>query len=237
MSIKVRIDRLWDRIFSFKVDDTAGEDQLRIPVVFESANGTQVSIEERKQSPTGNAMNVQIGPSDIISNIPVVLDYDHHQIHEGETFRWSVYVSSLASGNNKDIRFVVPNITIPAGTSAVARCPHFRFEVVSSDLCQIFLYEIPTFTGNGSQRTPIAMERNGSYTSKLQVWEDPTISVVGTQLFQGLLLTTKNNAGALGGSFDEFILKNNTEYAFRATSGAAGNKVLMRFVWYEDLGT
>lgn len=181
-------------------------------------------------------LRVYGGPTDVVGDLPVVIDYDHHQIHEGETFRWSVYTASLGNGVNKDIRFVVPNITIPAGVNPVARCPHFRFEVVSSDLCNIYLYETPTFTGNGSQRTPVAMERNGTYTPKLQVWEDPTITVVGTQIFQGLLLTTKNNAGALGGSFDEFILKNNTEYAFRATSGAAGNKVLMRFVWYEDLG-
>jgi len=39
MAIKLRIDRLWDRIFSFKVDDTAGEDNLRLPVVIESEEG------------------------------------------------------------------------------------------------------------------------------------------------------------------------------------------------------
>jgi hypothetical protein len=60
MSIKVRLDRLWDRVFSFKVDDTAGEDNLRIPILLETANGDQID----KQNPL-NTSNASVHVSDI----------------------------------------------------------------------------------------------------------------------------------------------------------------------------
>lgn len=192
--------------------------------VVTDADGESANIEDRKQTPTGKALNVQIGPGDVISNIPVFMDFDHHQLHEGETFRWSVYVSSLASGVSKDIRLVVPNITIPSGVNPVGLCPHFRFEVVADSNGQLFMYETPTFTGNGT------------YTSKLQIWEDPTVSVVGSLIWQGVNFAAKQSAGHIDTAESEFVLKNNTSYLLRYTSGTAGLKLLLRMVWYEDLG-
>ena len=190
----------------------------------------------RSQTPKGDAIQVQIGPGDVISNIPVFIDYEHHQIHEGETFRWSVYTSSLAQNASKDIRFVVPDISIPDGVNPAEKCPHFRFEVVTSDAAQVFFYETPTITVAGTSRSTISLERNGTYSSKLQVWEDPTATTTGTLIWQGLLTVAKNNAGGLSSAVNEFVLKNNSEYLFRVTSAASSNKVLERFEWYEDLG-
>jgi hypothetical protein len=192
-------------------------------------------VETRTTTPTlTKAINVQIGPGDPISKIPVFITYDHHQLHEGEEFRWSVYVASLGNGSSKDIRLVVPDITIT--TNAVTQCPHLRFEFVASLGGDAYLYEAPTVTGNGTSRTPIPMERNGTYTPLLQIFEDPTVSVVGTQLWRGLLLSSKASAGNASDSSTEFVLKNNTSYLLRFTSGAPNNVVLIRMVWYEDKG-
>lgn len=181
-------------------------------------------------------LRVLIGPTDVISNIPVIQLYDHHQLHEGEIFRWSTYVASLANAANKDIRFTVPNITIPVGQNPVILTPHFRFEVVTSLGVLAYFYEAPTINAAGTQRTPIAMERNGTYTPKLTIFEDPTNTALGTLLWQGMTTTSKQAAGSTDDSSVEFVLKNNTTYLFRATSGTNSNQVLLRFVWYEDLG-
>lgn len=175
------------------------------------------------------------GPTDPISDVPVYIDYDHHQIHEGETFRWSNY-ATVGNGTSKDFRLSVPNITVPSGVPVVARMPHFRFEVVSSDSTDIFIYETPTFSGSGTLGTPVALERNGTYSAQLAIYSDPTAGTVGNLIWRGMLTTTKNSGGGINISENEFILKNNTEYLFRVTSGANGNKILTRFVWYEDLG-
>ncbi len=39
----------------------------------DAITGLSAAVEARKQTPTGNALNVQIGPGDPISNIPVVV--------------------------------------------------------------------------------------------------------------------------------------------------------------------
>jgi hypothetical protein len=63
------------------------------------------TVETRVQTPTKTkAINVQIGPGDVISNIPVMIDYEHHQIHEGETHSYSYLIGSLASSSNQDFR-------------------------------------------------------------------------------------------------------------------------------------
>lgn len=189
----------------------------------------------RSQTPTGSAIQVQIGPGDIISNLPVIISYDHHQIHEGETWRWSYYVPSLGINGIKDIRLSVPTSSTPL-LSAVVWCPHMRFEVVASDLATINLWEGVTATTAGTERLPINLERNGTYTPKLKIFEDTVAPTSSTMIWQGVVFGTKSVAGDIDGSQNEFVLKAGTDYLMRVTSGAAANKVLSRFVWYEDLG-
>ena len=181
-------------------------------------------------------LRVLIGPTDAISNIPVFMDFDHHQLHEGESFRWSVMsLAGLNATASKDIEFVVPLITIPSGNSVVGMCPHIRWEFVADGYCTAYIYEAPTVNARGTARTPIAMERNGTYTPGLAIYEDSTFTSTGTLIWQGLL-GSSGKVGGTDGATHEFVLRNNTNYLFRLTSGTAGLKYLMRFVWYEDLG-
>lgn len=192
-------------------------------------------IGPRTQNPSGDVLQVQIGPADVISNLPVVIEYDHHQIHEGETFRLSTYTPSLAQNSVKELRLSVPIIT--AGTLNIAAvCPHFRFEIVTSDAALINIWEGVTATTAGTERLPINLERNGTYVSKLKVFEDSSAPTTSTMLWQGFTTVAKNNAGGIDGSANEFVLKSGTDYLFRVTSQASSNKVLTRFLWYEDLG-
>lgn len=203
----------------------------------DATTALEAEVCARTQTPVGNALQVQIGPGDIISNLPVVMNYDHHQTHEGETFRYGNYTASLGNNASKDFRLVVPNIAgITDTPSAVRKCPHLRFEIVSSLGGVGYLYEAPTTTGNGTQRTPISTERNGTYTPNLQIWEDPTVTGVGTQLIVLLNTTSKQTTGGIDSSSFETVLKNNTVYLIRFTSSAASNQVLVRMIWYEDLG-
>lgn len=197
-------------------------------------SGLVAQVSARTQTPTGNALQVQIGPGDIISNLPVIQLYDHHQVHEGETWGWDFY-GSLGNAQVKDIEIIVPNIDL-TGSTAVVKCPHFRWEVISSVGGDAFLYEAPTITVAGTTRTPFNFERNGSYTCKTTIKEDPTVTVAGTQIWRGLIISGKVSAGGLDTTANERVLKNNTTYLFRFTSAGATNLTLMRFMWYEDLG-
>lgn len=186
-----------------------------------------------------NTIPVSTGHSDSIGDIPVVMDYGHHQIHEGEKWHWDILISNLASGSSYDIVFTVPNITITS--NAVTQCPHLEYDINANDLCSFFLYEGPTVTAaTGTARTPINFERNGTYTPLLTILDAPTVTATGTQIDAEYFLaaaTNQNKPTSRGGSPAEFVLKNNTKYLFRATSGATGCDIHIDFVWYEDHGT
>lgn len=205
---------------------------------------------------------VNIGPTDPISDIPVVMPYDHHKLHEGEMFRCSVYYGALAGafgtavGNTaadyRDVKIIVPVINSPA-TNEVTRCPHLRLEVVASAGGTVELYEAPTFVtpaGGLTQIPAVPMERNGTYTSKTTVFvaTTPSQNIIddsgatayaistGTILYRGLLTAGTGKASNASDSSVEFVLKNNTSYGLRFRSAGTSNEVLIRLVWYEDLG-
>jgi hypothetical protein len=151
-----------------------------------------------------------------------------------------VYIANLASGASRDIVLTVPNITIPVGEPTVVRMPHFRYAIDVNDLCNAFFYEGPTVTAaTGTPATPLNYERNGSYTVKLAILDAPTITAAGT-LIDSVYFQTASTPQAkvadAGGTPHEFVLKNNTKYLFRVTSGADGCDIHVTFDWYEDLG-
>ena len=187
-----------------------------------------------------SGVRVIIGPTDPMSNIPVFITFDHHQIHEGEAWHYDSYVLNLASAASYDIVFTVPNITIPAGVATVERMPHFRYEVQANDLCQAFLYEGPTVTAaTGADGAWINFERNGVYTAKTTILLAPTITATGTLIDTEYIIqaaaATKQGGGSSGFT-EEFILKNNTKYLYRVTSGNNGCDIHSNFFMYEDLG-
>ena len=109
-----------------------------------------------------------------------------------------------------------------------------------NDLCNVFLYEAPTVTAaTGTAKTPIAFERNGTYTPKLAILDAPTVTNAGTEIDSIYFLTASTPQSKIsntGNSPHEFVLKLNTKYLFRIDSGADGCDIHVDFTWYEDLG-
>lgn len=208
-----------------------------IGTIRDALTGLTAAVTARTQTPTGYVLRVQSGVHDVIAGLPVQIDYGQHQIHESEAWHYDIYVASLGVGASKNIRLVVPNISVPGDVPVAARMPHFRFAVDAADGIDVFLYEAPTFSANGTQRTPLNLDFNyAGAGAQLQVWEDPTVTATGTQKDRsGVLVSAAGKAGGKT-SIDEMILKNNTQYLLRVTSQANPNKALIDMHWYEDLG-
>jgi hypothetical protein len=194
------------------------------------------SIYPRNQSPTGNTLQVQIGPGDPISNMPVIIDYGHHQVHEGESFEffWQGSVNGV-----RNFRF-----TVPAVTPSI-NAPHMVAEVISdSTLTNLYWYEgIAAWTTGGNETTDSIHNRNRNSltTSTLRVYTSNTLPVNPTTVggtfnfWQGLLMTGRNGTSMTTREMQEWILKSNTEYLFQIITANASN-VLIRWLWYEDRG-
>lgn len=175
-------------------------------------------------------LHVAIGPYDPISRIPVVVDFAHHQIHEGEAYTCSLLVSALANNASKDIRMTVGSAT------PTTRTPHLVAQVVADGAAEVYLYEGGTVTG-GTALPAYNHNRNSTNVPGMVVAENPTVSALGSAIWVGLLTGSKQSSGSSDRALDEWDLKASTTYLLRVTStAAAGIKAVVRMNWYEDLG-
>lgn len=188
-------------------------------------------IETRAQTPTKTkAINVQIGPGDVISNLPVVILYDHHQNHEGEAYQWTN--KSAVNNTTKHIRLSVPNVT------ATTRTPHLLIFILADQITDIVLYEGTTWTSGGTQETTYCRNRNNvTIASGMKIYLTGgtalTVNAQGTAITSWYLTPAKVNTTV--DDTNEWILKTNTEYDLAITTSNNTN-VLVRLYWYEDQG-
>ncbi len=188
--------------------------------------GKTASVEARTQTPSRNALNVQIGPGDPISNIPVIVDWEHHQVHEGETHAVQYYTATVA-----DIKFalVVPTYSV------TVLAPHLVIEAgIYGGAGQIDVYEGATYTG-GTLMTAWNRNRNSVVTPGLQIYSGVT-SANGTLMPWTSFFASAEKTAQGARSASEFILKSNTTYRVDFTELAAATRLVLRFEWYEDLG-
>ena len=177
---------------------------------------------------SADGLRVFIGPTDPISDVPVTILYEHHQLHEGEAHQYTYAPAALSSGSSVDLRFVVGDLT------ATTRTPHAVIEVDCTVETWFYLYETPTTSANGTQQTVYNRNRNSSTTPASTVWLAPTVTSPGTLLTAGIIGSGRN--GSSSRESVEWDLKTSTTYLYRVTAKAASDNVCIRLMWYEDLG-
>lgn len=174
-------------------------------------------------------LRVYGGPTDPVSDIPVFIDFEHHQVHEGETFR----AQSLALSATTMFRF-----SVPAGYSPTIQAPHLIVSTaVYGGTLRMELFE--GFTGIPTPGTALLIRnrnRNYSAPSPATVSIHPvTGTLTGTTLLETTIIaagerSTDTRAGA------EWILKPGTDYLIVATEVAAFTDTFVHFDYYEDKG-
>lgn len=172
-------------------------------------------------------LRVFIGPTDPVSDLPVFVDYNHHQNHEGEAFQYTYPLTAINNGVTIYFRLVVPTYAV------LINGPHLWFEVDVLAQTTISLYESPNVTG-GNLQTTYCRNRNSTNTPGMTVYTAPTVNSSGTLLSQHTV--GDSTVGSAIAVFDEWLLKSNTTYLIAVLSSAAGNSVGLRLKWYEDLG-
>ena len=156
--------------------------------------------------------------------VPTIMS-DHSHIHKGEAYSASDKVTGLNTGDSFDI--LLKN---PAGNF-----PHFRVFEFDSDKSpgDIFIYEAPTTSADGTPLTLNNLNRNSSNTPDLSVFTEPTLSDVGTRLEYHQITGTKASGGSSQSATTEWILKTNTDYLVRFTAGANGTIIGWYIFFYE----
>jgi hypothetical protein len=184
-------------------------------------------VEARKQTPTGNALNVQVGPGDTISNIPIWLDLAEHQIHEGES-HYAQDARLAATTAVYKFAIVVPVFSNPI------QGPHMIVAAnVYNNAVRVDIYEGATYTG-GTALTVFNRNRNSAIV--------PGTSIIGGvtstdgSLVQSFFAGAGAKAAGNARSGSEWVLKSNTKYRIDVTAQVNPTDIITSFEFYEDLG-
>lgn len=164
------------------------------------------------------------------SSLLVGLDFDHHQVHEGESFQWTYGPAALANGASLDYRIVVGAVT------ATTRTPHLVIDIDSTVETWVYLYENPTTSSDGTAKVPLNRNRGSTATPNATFFEAPTVTGVGTLLTAYISGAGKSGGGAEPRGISEWVLKPSTVYLVRATAKTTGDNVAIRYQFYEDTG-
>jgi hypothetical protein len=172
----------------------------------------------------GSAAQIQM-QADGLTRALVVMEYEHHELHDGSMFRAGEEVG-LANNATRDILIVTPNS---------AKEAHLQYSISNTLEVEFEFYEDPTTTAAGTSVPSYNRNRNSLTAATTVFTHTPTVTATGT-----LLATRREGIGKTAGgsarSISEWILKRNSKYLLRLTSrGGAGttNYVNWWCVWYE----
>ena len=183
-----------------------------------------------KSKSGGNFRHIRIDAS---TETLQTIDYEHHEIHGGSTFRAQAFNDAIGAGNSVTIGF-----------RTGVKESHMLWEFVHEGDMTMTVLENPTITlSTGTNVTCKNSNRNSTKTSELQgygtaallagnITKDPTYSG-GTSISLKRSYATKGT-GTSGSRRQEVVLKTETPYIFKLTNNetsAGGGQI--RLEWYE----
>lgn len=187
-----------------------------------------MAVSAAVQSIAGQA----IDPSTYAHN---VIDYAHHELHDGDSFAAAGAVD-LAQSGTLIVTFTTPNTT---------RWAHLVPSVTGELETEFRLYEgfaVGTAHGGtvGTQVTAYNRNRNSTTAPTCTVYTGATAGTaapgtIGTALLQTWHWGSGKNLGGEGRSTTEWIAKQNTTYAIQIVNHVsnAANYVNWHLEWYE----
>lgn len=175
---------------------------------------------------TGDA-TYQTPRLDPITHALEVVDYTHHEVHDGNYFRSGMNYT-LANGDVAAIGFTTPNTTVWAHMT--------WFLETSSDGTFTVLEDVTSFSG-GASITPLNHNRNSGNASDMTLIRgmtgvSPITPTGGTTILSDVLSIGKGSDVSAGHG-EEFILKQNSKYLFQYTNGTSANVIRFVMEWYE----
>ena len=171
-----------------------------------------------------NGTNFRGLEQDEITRAMAVIDYAHHEIHEGDHFFVRDFVD-LGNSATRDILLISPNST---------KVAHLTLEIDHELEGSVKLYETTVTSANGTAIPRINRKRNGSDGSGMLVFHTPTVSAVGTLLEQDQKGSGNKFGNIANRASEEIMLKRNTKYLIRMTNITANNNLFNWTIdWYE----
>lgn len=166
----------------------------------------------------------------------IAIPPEHHEIHCGDSYT-AHHVADLGNGASIDYLITVPDWGDPVsgddpfGNQGI-KVAHFLGELSGESEADVFFYESPTITANGTALSVLNRNRNSSNVDLLAIYQGATVSATGTELEHTRFGSGRGVGGGVNRT-DEWVLKNNTSYLVRVTNlVTTSNYHSIRFQYY-----
>jgi len=167
----------------------------------------------------------RIASIDTATNTLQTIDYPHHEIHSGSHYFYTDSVE-LDSAATQDYLFTTPDTT---------KWIHLTYSATGSAITQIQLYEGSDKNGTTLQ-TVFNNDRNSLNTAGLTVHKGTSGGTTDGTLIEQLKSgssSAQSRTPTIAERENELILKQNTKYILRITSGTNDNLTNLQMGWYE----
>lgn len=163
--------------------------------------------------------------ADTATHSLVTVVHEHAEVHAGNAFRYNDPVT-IASGASQDYLLTVPDTT---------KWPHFQLSVDGTAITTVEVFEASDRTGTTAQ-TVFNANRNSTIAAGLTIHKGTSGGTTdGTSIYKYSSGTSSGASKMEGISAysSERVLKQNTKYIIRITSGTNGNLCNLHCEWYE----
>jgi len=167
---------------------------------------------------------------DDIAHAICIIDYAHHEVHEGDAFHIDVSSANLGSvtGDHLQITLTTPAVADPQ------KRVHMVADAYGSGEILFSIQEAP-IGGNSGTTAIAAMNKNrgsSNTTSCTAVYEATTLGTGGTLIADHYVGAGRDKVGGASRARTEWVLKPATTYTFRVYAAAAITAYLA-LDWYE----
>ncbi len=168
---------------------------------------------------------------DVITRSVTSIPNAHRLGHLGMVYHASAKTTGIANGADADFLMVIPEGTFP-------HIQRVELNLEAGDV-DLVMYEDTVTSADGGALPAFNVNRNSANVAQAITYGGPTITDLGTEFHRLWVPPTSSGVGNTVGVLDvnqgeEWILKDNTKYAFRITNNSGGVIDLsFEFVWYE----
>lgn len=165
-------------------------------------------------------------PIDEVGGAVTIINYEHHEIHEGDHYFLKTYIENTGGTGTSDY-FA---FTTPSNTKLI----HARTLLSPDGDVLITIYEDCNITG-GINITGLNNFRNSNNTALLQPVAAPTVVNCYLPIWQSRNGGGRNPVGVSPGFNYEIIAKSNVTYVFEITKQTTADTIVdIDFWWYEE---
>lgn len=176
---------------------------------------------------TGRDNPCRVDP--IIHGLPM-LDALHSKTHEGLAYEITHEFPNVAEGASAHILIRTGN----------RHAVHMRPMFFSEGAAHMYVFEGTTVSADGTPKAPLNKNRAWGGPANLTAFTGPTVTNDGLQLTVFPVFSAtgpgQTSSGGSGGDFEEWVLKNDTTYLFRATNNDPSNAkdICLNLTFYEQ---